>query len=65
MTALTEQRIRAQCVHYEVLCPETGEVLAYVTLTPDDSLSPLAEALLRNGLRLVPLYPTLAPSQAA
>ncbi len=69
MTALAAPRISArpgsaQRVHYEVLCPDTGEVLAYVTLTPEDSRSPLAEALLRNGLRLVPLYPSLAQSAA-
>lgn len=57
MTVLTQTRehILSQPTHYEVLHPATGELLAYVALTPDKFASPLGRALEENGFRLVSL----------
>jgi len=66
MITLTQQpRISSEPSHYKVLYPDTGEVLAYVSLPADKFASPLAQALENNGFRLVPLYPDLSPSLVA
>ena len=65
MAVFTQQQVSSEPTLYEVLYPSTGEVLAFLTLSPDTSASSLAQALESNGFCLVPLDPDLPASLLA
>ena len=53
MTAVAQRRIASEAVCYKVYCPESGQLLGYVTASGGLSAQPLGEALQQNGFRLV------------
>lgn len=62
MTAIAERKMTAEPACYEVRCPETGEVLAYMMVSRGGVPQYLGEALEQNGLRLVASTPELGVS---
>ncbi len=53
MTVVAERRIASEGVCYGVYCPQSGEVLGYVTASGGGFTGSLGEALQQNGFRLV------------